>query len=171
MKVSTELIKALREQTSAGIMECKQALQETSCDLTAAATILGERGYALADKKKERVASQGLVECYIHGGGRIGSLVELRCESDFVARTPEFKELAHNLAMQIVAANPKYISQQDVPEGNEFCDEECLLLQPFIKDPARTVQDIVTESIAKVRENVQIGRFARFELGLDGQDA
>ena len=170
MQVSTEAIKALREQTSAGIMECKHALQETGGDLTAAASILRERGYAIAKKKENRSAKQGLVECYIHTGGRIGALVELNCESDFVARTPEFKELAHDLAMQVVAACPRYVSSKDVPGGEESADEDCLLLQPFIKDPGRKVQDVITEAIAKVRENIKVRRFVRFELGSEGQD-
>ena len=171
MKVSTEAIKALREQTSAGIMECKRALQEANGDLHAAAAVLIERGHAVAKKKEGRTASQGLVESYIHTGGRVGALVEVNCESDFVARTPEFKELAHDLAMQVVGMNPKYVNSADVTEGEEFADEDCLLLQPFIKDPGKTVQDVVTETISKVRENVKVGRFVRFELGLDGRDA
>ena len=170
MQVSTEAIKALKEQTSAGIMECKQALQETSGDLTAAASLLRERGYAIAKKKENRSVRQGLVECYIHTGGRIGALVEVNCESDFAARTPEFKELAHDLAMQVVATRPRYVSPGDVPDGEEFTDEDCLLLQPFIKDPGKNIQDVVTETIARVRENVKVRRFARFELGSDRQD-
>lgn len=170
MQVSTEAIKALREQTSAGIMECKRALQETGGDLAAASSMLRERGYAIAKKKENRSVREGLVECYIHTGGRIGALVEVNCESDFVARTPEFKELAHDLAMQVVAACPRYVSAEDVPEGEEFADEDCLLLQPFIKDPGKTVEDVVTGTVAKVRENIKVRRFVRFALGLDGQD-
>jgi len=170
MQVSTEAIKALREQTSAGIMECKHALQETGGDLAAAASMLRERGYAIAKKKEGRSTKQGLVECYIHTGGRIGALVEVNCESDFVARTLEFKELAHDLAMQVVAACPRYVSPEDVPEGEGFADEDCLLLQPFIKDPGRKVQDVVTETISKVRENIKVRRFVRFALGSEGQD-
>ncbi|TET16366.1 MAG: elongation factor Ts [Dehalococcoidia bacterium] len=170
MQVSTEAIKALREQTSAGIMECKRALQETGGDLAAASSMLRERGYAIAKKKENRSVREGLVECYIHTGGRIGALVEVNCESDFAARTPAFKELAHDLAMQVVAACPRYVSAEDVPEGEEFADEDCLLLQPFIKDPGKTVEDVVTGTVAKVRENIKVRRFVRFALGLDGQD-
>jgi len=170
MQVSTEAIKALREQTSAGIMECKHALQESGGDLAAAASMLRERGYAIAKKKENRAATEGLVECYVHTGGRIGALVELNCESDFVARTPEFKELAHDLAMQVVGACPRYVSPEDVPEREEFSDEDCLLLQPFIKDPDKKVQDVVIEAIAKVRENIKVRRFVRFALGADGRD-
>jgi len=171
MQVSTDAIKVLREQTGAGIMECKRALQDTKGDVAAAAAMLKERGYAVAKKKENRAASQGLVEAYVHGGGRIGALVELNCESDFVARTPEFKELAHDLAMQIAATRPRFLAREDVPHGEEVADEDCLLLQPFIKDPGRKVQDIITEAVAKVRENIKVKRFARFELGLNGKEA
>ncbi len=170
MQVTTEAIKALKEKTSAGIMECKRALQETSGDIEAAEAKLIERGYAIARKKENRATEQGLVESYVHTGGRIGALVEVNCESDFVARTPEFKDLAHNLAMQVVATCPCYLSPENVPEGQEFDDEECLLLQPFIKDPNKNVQDIIAETVAKFRENVKVRRFIRFELGLDGRD-
>ncbi len=171
MQISTDVIKVLREQTGAGIMECKRALQEAKGDVAAAAAMLKERGYAVAKKKENRVASQGLIEAYVHGGGRIGALIEVNCESDFVARTPEFKELAHDLAMQVVATKPKFLCREDVPQGVEVTDEDCLLLQPFIRDPGKKVQDIITEAIAKIRENIKIKRFVRFELGLDGQDA
>ena len=171
MQVSTEAIKVLREQTSAGIMECKRALQESNGDIAAATEILKKQGHAMAKKKETRVVGQGLVEAYIHGGGRIGALIEVNCESDFVARTPEFKELAHDLAMQVVAAKPRFVGQENVPPGEEAADEDCLLLQPFIKDPGKKVQDIITETIAKVRENIKVKRFVRFELGLDGKDA
>jgi len=170
VKVSAEAIKALREKTGAGIMECKRALLEVEGNAEAAAEKLIERGYEIAKKKEHRVARQGLVESYVHAGGRIAALVELNCESDFVARTPEFKELAHDMAMQVVATCPKYLSPEDVPAGEEFEEEDCLLLQPFIRDPGKQVQDIITEVIAKVRENVRIRKFLRFELGVDGQD-
>jgi elongation factor Ts len=170
MQVSTETIKALREQTSAGIMECKRALLEANGDFEAAAARLLERGYAIAKKKESRATEQGLIEAYVHTGGRIGALVELNCESDFVARTPEFRELAHDIALQVTATRPLYLSTEDVPEGQEFEEEDCLLLQPFIKDPAKNIQDIIAETVNKVRENIRIKRFARFELGEDGQD-
>jgi elongation factor Ts len=170
MQVSTEAIKALREQTSAGLMECKRALQDARGDLEAAASALSARGHAIAKKKAARVADQGLIESYVHMGGKVGALVELNCETDFVARTPEFKQLAHDLAMQVVAVNPRYVCRDDVPEGIECSDEECLLLQPFIKDPGKTVEHVLTELVASVRENVKVRRYVRFELGLDGQD-
>lgn len=171
MQVSTEAIKTLREQTGAGIMDCKRALQEAKGDVAAALAALKERGYAMAKKKEVRATGQGLVEAYVHGGGRVAALVEVNCESDFVARTAEFKELAHDLAMQVVATNPRFLKREDIPPGSEANDEDCLLLQPFIKDPGRIVQDIISEAISKVRENIRIKRFVRFELGLDGQNA
>ncbi len=170
MQVTTETIKALREQTSAGIMECKRALQATEGDLAAATAMLRERGYEMAKKKGNRATSQGLIECYIHAGGRIGAMVELKCESDFVARTAEFKELAHDLAMQVVATCPAYVAKDEVPEGTEVADEDCLLLQQFIKDPSKSIEDIIAETVAKVRENIRIRRFVRFALGSDGQN-
>ena len=170
MQVSTETIKALREQTSAGIMECKRALQEANGDFEAAAARLIERGYAIAKKKESRATEQGLIESYVHTGGRIGALVEINCESDFVARTPEFRELAHDIALQVTATRPLYLSTEDVPEGQKFEEDECLLLQPFIKDPTKKIQDIIAETVTKVRENIRIKRFARFELGEDRQD-
>ncbi|HEY49302.1 MAG TPA: elongation factor Ts [Dehalococcoidia bacterium] len=170
MQISTEAIRELRDKTGAGIMECKRALQDADGNIEAAAEKLIERGYEIAKKKENRIARQGLVESYVHAGGRIGALVEINCESDFVARTPEFKELAHDLAMQVVATCPSYVGAEDIPEGTEFEEEDCLLLQPFIKDPGKKVQDIIAEAVAKVRENVKIRRFIRFELGVDGQD-
>ena len=170
MQVSTEAIRALREQTSAEIMECKRALQEAKGDVAAASAALRERGFAIAKKKEMRVAGQGLVEAYVHTGGRFGALVEVNCESDFVARTPEFKELAHDVAMQVVATNPRFVSRKDVPENEECADEACLMLQPFIRDPNKRIQDLVAEAVAKVRENIRVRRFVRFELGSDGRD-
>lgn len=171
MEVSAKDIKALREEINAGIMDCKRALQECGGDVAKAADMLRERGHAIAKKKETRSADEGLVESYVHAGGRIGVLVEVNCETDFVARTPEFKELAHDLAMQVAATNPKFVSREDVPQGEEWDSEACLLLQPFIKDPGKTIQDVIAETIGKVRENVRVRRFARFELGVDGQDA
>lgn len=171
MGVSTEAIKALREQTGAGIMDCKRALLDAGGDIAAAVAILRQRGFVLAEKKTSRAAGQGLIEAYIHAGGRIGALVEVNCETDFVARTPEFRQLAHDLAMQVVATSPRFVAPEDVPQGEKSDDEDCLLLQPFIRDPQQKVQDVVTETIAKVRENIRVRRFARFELGVEGQDA
>ncbi len=167
MEISTELIKELRNQCSAGIMECRNALIETEGDLERALQVLKEKGLLKAEKKVGRATGQGLVEAYIHTGGRIGALVEVNCETDFVARTDEFKELAHDLAMQVAALSPKYISEEEAPEGAEVEPQiACLLQQPFIRDSAQTVRDIIVQVIAKVGENIRVSRFSRFELGV-----
>ena len=160
------MIKELRGQCGAGVMECRNALVKTEGDIEKALQNLKEEGLLKALKKTERTTAQGLVETYIHIGGRIGAMVEVNCETDFVARTGEFKELAHNLAMQIAAIPSRYISKEEIPEGTEIEPEtDCLLQQPFIKSPDRTVQDIIVETIAKVGENIRVRRFTRFELG------
>ena len=164
--ISAAQVKELRERTSAGVMECKSALEEAEGDMERAIAVLQARGVALAEKRAHRATSQGLVECYIHAGGRIGSMVEVNCETDFVARTDLFKTLAHDLAMQVAATSPLSVSEEDLPSGAEGDPAElCLLRQPFIKDDARTVDDVVKEVIAKTAENIRVRRFARFELG------
>ena len=165
MKIPTEMVKELREQSGAGIMECRNILLETEGNIEKALQILKERNLVKAEKKSKRSASQGLIEAYIHGGGRIGAMVEVNCETDFAARTDEFKELAHNLAMQIAAQNPQYISVEEIPEGAEIEPQAaCLLLQPYIRDLDVTIKDIIDQTIAKVGENIKVSRFARFEL-------
>jgi len=161
--VSTEAVKALRDKTGAGVLECKKALLEAEGDLSHAIAILKERGLLLAEKKAERVTREGLIEAYVHTGGRLGALVEVNCETDFVARTEEFKRLAHDLAMQVAATAPRFISADEAPEG-EDPTEDCLLVQPFIKEPEKRVQDIIAEAKAKLGENIRVRRFARFEL-------
>jgi len=166
LEITTQMIKELREQSGAGIMECRTTLVGTQGDIEKALAILKEKGLLKAQKKAERTTGQGLVEAYIHTAGRIGAMVELNCETDFVARTDEFKELAHCLAMQVAAMAPKYVSQEELPEGADIePSEACLLLQPYIKDPTRTVKDIIIETIAKVGENIRVRRFNRYELG------
>ena len=166
MKIPTTRIKELRELTRAGIMDCRNALLEAEGDTGKALQILEQRNLAQAQKKAGRSANQGIIEAYIHTGGRIGAMVEVNCETDFVARTDEFKELAHNLAMQIAAQDPQFVSREEVPEGADTEPEvACLLLQPYIKNPDKTVQNIIAETIAKVGENIKVSRFARFELG------
>ena len=166
MKIPTDRIKELRDQTGAGIMDCRNALLEAEGDTGKALQILGQRSLVLVRKKAERSVNQGIIEAYIHTAGRIGAMVEVNCETDFVARTNEFKELAHNLAMQIAAQAPQFVSREEVPEGADTeLEAACLLLQPYIKDPDKTVRDIIVETIAKVGENIKISRFARFELG------
>ncbi len=166
MPISKARIKELRDQCGAGIMECRNALLEADGDMEKALNTLKERGLLKAAKKAERVTSQGLVEAYIHTGGGIGAMIELNCETDFVARTDEFKELAHNLAMQVAAMCPQFVSEDEVPEeaGIEV-EKACLLKQAYIKDPNLTVQDVIVETIAKLGENIRVSRFVRFELG------
>ncbi|MBI4300316.1 MAG: translation elongation factor Ts [Chloroflexi bacterium] len=166
MEISAAMVKALREATGAGVMDCKRALAEAGGDVAVAKEILRKQGMAIAEKKVSRVASQGLVESYLHAGGRIGAMVEINCETDFVARTPEFKDLAHNLAMQVAATGPLFVRQEEMPAENDLVPEEaCLLLQSYIKSPDKKVQDIVMEAIAKTGENIVVRRFCRFELG------
>lgn len=165
MEITITLVKELRERTGASIIECKKALIEAGANLEKAADILRQQGLALAEKKATRVTAQGVIEAYVHPGGRIGAMVEVNCETDFVARTAEFKELAHNLALQIAATSPQFISPDEMPPDIDSDPKVvCLLLQPFIKDDNKTVQDIINETIAKVGENIKVRRFARFEL-------
>jgi elongation factor Ts len=162
------MIKELREETGAGVMDAKRALEDAAGDRNRAKEILREKGIAAAAKRSDRETSNGVVESYIHAGGRIGVLVEVNCETDFVANTDEFRTLARNIAMQIAAMDPKLISA-DERAGNpevEGSDEEvCLLSQPFIRDPGHTIGQLVQDTVAKTGENVRIRRFVRFELG------
>jgi elongation factor Ts len=193
--VSVELIRDLREKTGAGMMECKKALTESGGDFEKALDLLRQKGLATALKKSGRVASEGLIESYIHMG-KIGTMVEVNCETDFVARTDDFKELVKDVSMHIAAANPQYLSREEVPQAvidrekeiykaqvtgkppqvmekiiegklDKFYGDTCLLDQIFIKDPdqKKKVKDLVTEKISKLGENIVIRRFARFQLG------
>lgn len=175
--VTTAQIKELREKSGAGIMESKRALEETSGNIEKAIELLRQQGVAKASKKADRQASQGLVEPYIHGGGRIGALVEVNCETDFVARTPDFQNLAHDIAMQVAATAPRYVSADAIPENDfaalesEFGSREdaitqtALMDQLFIKDGKKTIRELVKEHIGKLGENIVVSRFSRFELG------
>ena len=166
MQISVTLIKELREKTSAGVIDCKNALLEAEGDIDKASEILRARGLARAEGKAARVASQGLVEAYIHPGGRLGAMVEVNCESDFVAHTDEFKALARNLALQVAATAPQFVSAEEIPEGmNLNTKDVCLLDQPFIKDVSKTMREIIAETVCKVGEKVSVRRFSRFELG------
>jgi elongation factor Ts len=160
MPSTTELIKELREKTGAGIMECKKAIDDAVGDLTRAEQLIKERGLAMAEKKAGREAGQGLIDSYIHAG-RIGAMIELNCETDFVARTNDFKTLAREIAMQVAATNPSRISSKEASTDGDVP----LLDQPYIRDASKTVQELLNETIAKVRENIVVRRFARFELG------
>ncbi len=166
LEISVVIVKELRDQSGAGIMDCKKALLQAEGDTDRALQILKEKGMLKAKKKAGRATTQGLIEAYIHSGGRLGAMVEVNCETDFVARTDEFKELAHHLAMQVAALPPQFVSEEEAPEGVDIKPEAaCLLLQAYIKDPSKTVQDIITETIAKLGENIRVKRFVRFELG------
>jgi elongation factor Ts len=166
LDITTQMIKELRERSGAGVMECRGILVETSGDIEKALKVLQEKGLLKAQKKAERATGQGIVEAYVHTAGRLAAMVEVNCETAFVARTDVFKDLAHSLAMQVAALSPKYVSGEEIP-ADETADpkEVCLLLQPYIKDPARTVNDIVVDAIAKTGENIRVRRFVRFELG------
>ena len=168
MKIPVGKVKELRKQSGAGVMDCRKALVKAAGDTDKALQILREEGFLLAKKKAERSATEGVIEAYIHCDGHIGAMIEVNCETDFVARTEEFKGLAHNLAMQVVAMNPQFISEDEVPEEADIEPQAaCLLLQPYIKDNSKTVQDIIIETIARLGENIKVGRFTKFELGRD----
>jgi len=147
--MNAEDVKKLREETGAGVMECKKALQDAKGDVDEARKIINERGLLKAEKKSERKTGSGILESYIHNG-RVGVLLELRCETDFVARTEDFKNLAHDLVMHIAAMNPENV--------------EALMAQPFIKDPSKTIKDFLKQAIGKIGENMVVERFMRYEL-------
>ena len=166
MPVSAAQVKELRDKTGAGIMDSKRALEEADGDIAKAEALLNEKGLASAAKKAGRETSEGLVVSYIHTGGRVGSLVELNCETDFVARTEDFEALGRNLAMQIAAMNPLYVDRESVPEDVEGVkDEELLVNQEYIRDSSMQIGEVVKETIGKLGENIRIRRFSRFELG------
>jgi elongation factor Ts len=151
MKVDVNLVKQLREETLASVADIRQALEEANGDLKKARELLKKRGAKIAEKKAERATEQGIIEAYIHQNNKVGAMVELLCETDFVARTSEFKNLAHEIAMQVAAMNPK--------------DTEALLKQEYIRDPSKTISDLIKEGIGKLGENIILKRFIRFELG------
>lgn len=196
MEINATMVKELRERTQVSMGECKKALVECDGNIEAAIDHLRKKGLAAAAKKAGRVAAEGLVDSYIHLGGRIGVLVEVNCETDFVANTPDFKALVRDIAMQIAASNPQWVSREDVPveviereravlmdltinegkpehiaskivEGRieKFYKENCLVDQPFIKNPDITVLQLITEKVVKVGEKIAVRRFARFERG------
>ena len=166
MAISTEAIRELRERTGAGIMDVKRALEAADGDQKQAEAALREKGLTKAAIKSSRSTAEGVVDSYIHGGGRIGALVELNCETDFVARTPEFIELAHNLAMQVAAMGAVYVTREDMPADEIRSPEEvCLLDQAFIKESSKSVADLIMDVRARVGENIKINRFTRFGVG------
>ena len=194
--VSTALVKELRERTGAGIVNCKKALAEHGGDIEKAIDFLREKGLAAAAKKAGRAAQQGVVGSYIHGGGKIGVLVEVNCETDFVARTEEFQRLVKDVAMQVAAANPRCVRREEISDAElerertvyrvqaeesgkpakviekivagkveKFYGENCLLEQAFIRDPGKTVHDVVNEAVGRTGENIVVNRFSRFQIG------
>lgn len=191
-----DAIKKLRDKTSAGVGACQKALKEANGDLDKAIEILRKQGVSLASKKAGRLAKDGRIESYIHQGGKIGVLIEVNCETDFVARNDDFKTFVRDLAMQVAAANPLYVNKEDVPpaaiekekeiikaqikdkpaaavekitEGKlaKFFEDACLMEQPFVKDQNLKVKDLVTNMVAKIGENVVVRRFSRFQVGED----
>jgi elongation factor Ts len=195
-EVSAQLVKELREKTGAGMMDCKKVLSEAGGDFAKAEELLRKKGLAAAAKKSSRAATEGAVASYIHMGGKIGVLVEVNCETDFVARTEGFQTLVKDVAMQIAAAAPQWVRRDEVPaeivakeleiakaqmrdqkkpeailekiaQGKleKFYETQCLMEQPFVKDDKKKIQDVLTEAVAKIGENIQIRRFARFVLG------
>ena len=173
MDISLDTIKELREMTSCGVIECKKALEEAKGDMKKAKEILQKRGLEMAAKKSGRAATEGRVEAYIHLGSKIGVLVEVNCETDFVARSTDFVNFTKDLALHIAAVDPKYTRKEEVPaeilkeqsDKDTFIKENCLLEQPFVKDPSITIQGYLNTIVAKVGENIQIGRFVRFKVG------
>lgn len=173
MGISVELIKELREMTCASVAHCKKALEESKGDLKKAAVLLRKLGLEIAAKKQSRAAKEGRIEAYLHHGNKIGVLLEVNCESDFVARNGEFTRFAKDLCMQIAATCPQYIKREDVPaevleqEKNkeEFLKCACLLEQSFVKDPSVTIKDCLGNLVAKVGENIVIRRFIRYKIG------
>ena len=194
--ITTEQIKELREATGAGVLDCRAALESSGGDFDKAVAYLREKGLAKAAKRAGKEASDGIVEIYSHGGGRVGVMVEVNCETDFVARSEAFRTLAHEIALQIAATSPVWTKDEDVPESaqneereiarnrakeegkpeaawpkivegrlNAFLDEKVLLRQAYIRDESKTVQDLVSEAIGSIGENIVVRRFARWELG------
>ena len=199
-EITASAVKALREKTGAGMIDCKNALVEANGDENAAIEILRKKGMATASKKEGRITAEGAVGSYIHMGGKVGVLVEVNCESDFVARGEEFQQLVKDVAMHIAAADPRYLKREDVPSAeldkereilmeqlkndpknankpedvlakiidgrlNKYYEDNVLLDQAFVKDPSKTISELVTEKIASIKENISIRRYARFKMG------
>jgi len=198
MNITSQMVKDLRDKTSAGMMDCKKALTETNGDMEKAVDLLRQKGLAVAAKRAGRATSEGVIETYIHAGGKLGVMVELNCETDFVAKTDTFKEFARDLAMHIAATNPVAVTREEVPENiisrekeiyiqqaldsgkpqnivekmvtgkiEKFLSEICLLEQKFVKDPDHSIQELLTDMVGKIGENITIKRFARFQVGVD----
>jgi len=196
MDVTSEMVKELREKTGAGMMDCKKALVEANGNLDKAVTWLREKGLASAAKKSGRITKEGLVSSYIHSNGKIGVMIEVNCETDFVARNEKFQTMVKDIAMHVAAMNPRFLNSDEISEDvkkteldiyrkqaaesgkpanviekmvegryKKFCDEFCLLTQPFVKKPEQTIQDYVNENISVLGENMSVRRFIRWQLG------
>ncbi len=190
MAVTTEMVKELRARTGAGVMDCRRALEETGGDLDAATGLMRAKGLAAVAKRAGRTASEGVIETYVHAGSRLGAMVELNCETDFVARTDEFRSMARELAMQVAASAPRFVSKEEVPPElvagrraaiagespgasdadldrrvGQWIEEIVLLEQPYIRDAGRRVRELITDAAARVGEHIAVRRFARFKLG------
>jgi len=198
MKITSQMVKELRDKTAAGMMDCKKALSETDGDMEKAIDLLRKKGLAVAAKRAGRATSEGVIETYIHAGGKLGVMIELNCETDFVAKTDKFKELARDLAMHIAASNPVAIERDNVPEDilvrekniyvqqalesgkpenivdkivsgkvDKFLSEVCLLEQKYVKNPDLSIQDLLTDCVGKMGENISVKRFTRFQIGVE----
>jgi elongation factor Ts len=196
MSIGAAQIKELREETGAGILDCKEALETTGGDFEKAVKLLRDKGFAEAQKRADRETQNGVLELYNHGDGRVGVIVEVNCETDFVARTNEFREFAHEIALQIAANAPKYVRVEDIPEDviqikkdefreealkegkpeqvverivegrmNKFYEDTCLLLQDYVRDDSKKIEELLREVIATIGENMAIRRFVRWEVG------
>lgn len=173
MRASADAIKELRDMTSCGVIECKKALEETGGDLSKAKEVLRKRGLEIAAKKGNRAAKEGRIEAYVHAGSKIGVLLEVNAETDFVAKNGDFCQFSKDVAMHIAAMAPVYVRREDVPpealagypDPEAFFKEKCLMEQPFVKDPKLTIQDCLNALVAKIGENMFIGRFKRFKVG------
>ena len=196
MAITASDVNALRQRTGVGMMDCKKALTEANGDMNKAVEILREKGMATAAKKAGRIAAEGVVDSYIHMGGKVGVLVEVNCETDFVARGDQFKTLVHDVALQIAASKPLYVTKEEVPQDvldkekeilkiqamnegkpeaiaekmvqgriKKYYEDFCLLEQPFVKDPSKTVGQLITEAIASIGEKITVRRFTRYEMG------
>ena len=196
MAITASDVNALRQRTGVGMMDCKKALTEANGDMDKAVEILREKGMATAAKKAGRIAAEGVVDSYIHMGGKVGVLVEVNCETDLVARGDQFKALVHDVALQIAASKPLYVTKEEVPQDvldkekeilkiqamnegkpeaiaekmvqgriKKYYEEFCLLDQPFVKDPSKTVGQLITEAIASIGEKITVRRFTRYEMG------
>jgi elongation factor Ts len=197
MNITSQMVKDLRDKTGAGMMDCKKALSENAGDMEKAIDFLRQKGLAVAAKRAGRATSEGVIETYIHAGGKIGVMVELNCETDFVAKTDDFRGFARDVAMHVAAANPISLTREDVPAEtlererqiyiqqaidsgkpaniaekmvigkiDRFLAEVCLLEQQFVKNPEKSIQDMLTELVGKMGENVSIRRFVRFQVGV-----